>query len=127
MAKKATVNQELTEGVSAPKERKLKLIDESLNFHDFESEPVLECTFDRTVLLGKDKKNGDDVNAHVITDIKTGERKYLSTSYGINKVIAELKAWYPTNYKEKEIFIQFLEKTIVDGKPFNRFKTGIFE
>jgi hypothetical protein len=65
-------------------------------------------------------KEGKRFTLNVFADPLTGEQIFIGDNYSIERAIAEAKEEHP---KTDIVFkIHFLGKTIVNGKPFSRFK-----
>lgn len=92
---------------------------ESLDIIDFDSEPIFVGKFIETVEVGEGDKA---FTAHTF-ETPIGERVNLSDTYMVNKAIQKIQS-NPT-LKDKNLMIEFLEKTEVAGKPFRKFKIQI--
>lgn len=120
MAKKQTTKT--PEGV---KKSPFKSVSENLPFHNFDEQPNLICQVNGTLTLGGEKKEAFDV--FKVTDILTGEQKFVTSSYAIKHCVEKAKM------ESKETSIPFADwvfnfefkgRTTVDGHPFNKFDTG---
>ena len=116
MAKKAV---ETTATKSSP----FNAIVQELPFHDFTKEKVYIGSYVSTLTLGDKPDNKFDVN--IFADASTGEQKFITNAYAINKAITEARLKYPENFTDVVFRIEFEEKTVVKGKPFNKFKIGV--
>lgn len=108
-------NVETKKPVSNP----FKTITENLPFWDFQVKPIFEGIFEQQLTLGE----SEPFTANVFVDIKTGERVFITNSYAIEKTIAKVREVEP-DLKQVVFQIEFIEKTLVNGKPFNKFNTG---
>lgn len=88
-----------------------KPIIKNLPFHNFEKEKVLICQISESVTLGEK----EPFKAYIVVDLESGEEKYLTASHSIDKAISMIDI-------TKDILrIEFLEKSDINGKPFNKF------
>ena len=90
---------------------------QNLPFVNFEDNHVFTGLYRNTITLGED--NPFDVN--IFADAKTGEEKFVTNSYSIEKAIKLAKKDYPEAMANVVFRIEFLGKTEVKGKPFNQF------
>lgn len=115
MAKKA----ELTEKKASP----FRTASKNLPFHDFQKEPELICRVDNKLILGE----SEPFEVFEITDVLTGEKKFLTNSYSIGHAVEKCKAESRdsgNNFTDYVFQFKFLEKTLVKGKPFNKIDCG---
>ena len=110
------------------KKKQFKALESALEFYDFhkDGKATYFGVYEDTKVIGNDK-DGKPMSAHIFTDPETGEQVYIQSSYTINKSIDELKAKCTedkTVIGDYVMMLQFVEKTMVKGKPFNRFKTA---
>jgi len=111
----------------AKKEKKatpFKTVIQNLAFHQFEEESKLVAMYKDTVTLGDEDNPEKIFQANVMVDMKTGEEIYVQDSYGINKAIKKAKLEFKELIREVVFEIEFLGKTDLHGKPFNKFKIG---
>lgn len=120
----AEVNDETAIAKPAAKHRErpkgLEVVSSGASYHKFEEEPVFEGNFVSKFLAPKDipsnrTKKGDVIGFNFI-DLATGKESIVSNSYSIQKALEE--DGFNVNTKW---WIEFEGKTIVKGKPFNRF------
>lgn len=91
---------------------------ENLPFHNFEEVDTITCTVENRLTLGEE----EPFDVYVIVDLETGERKFLTASYTIEKQIEKAKEDNQDNYPTEIVFLfVFRGKTEVKGKPFNQF------
>lgn len=104
--------------------REFKSIDESLNFWDFDVNPVFEGIFHNKTILGEESARPFEVN--IFAEDTTGEMFYINCNHAIEKAISKVKN---SDAKLSNVVFRFeyLGKTEVDGKPFKRFKTAYAE
>lgn len=100
------------------KPRDYKTVVESLDEHDFKKEPALECKFLYETTMGEDSDK--PFQAYIVQDLNSGQKKWISLSYNIEKAIKKLIA-DKTDFEMTAILINFEGKTEINGKPFNKF------
>lgn len=90
-----------------------------------EQHTIFRGIFQATEKIGvgsKEKPEGFDM--HVFVDFETGEEVYLSNVHAITKTIENIKSiGNPADYV---LEFEWLGKTVVKGKPFNKFATGYY-
>lgn len=89
---------------------------ENLPFHNFEEVDTITCTVESKLTLGEE----EPFDVYVVVDLETGERKFLTASYTIEKQIKKAKSENEENAQIVFLFV-FRGKTEVKGKPFNQF------
>lgn len=117
MAKKATTPE-------TEKRSPFRTVVQNLKFHNFEEQPKLTALYKDTVTLGDEEDETKTFTANVMSDVETGEEKYVQNSYSIAKAIKTAKVEYKDQMLDVVFQIEFLGKTTVKGKPFNQFKIG---
>jgi len=90
---------------------------QNLPFVNFEDNHTFTGMYRNTITLGED--NPFDVN--IFVDVKTGEERFVTNSYSIEKAIKLAKKEYAEQMNDVVFRIEFLGKTEVKGKPFNQF------
>ena len=60
---------------------------ENLPFHNFEEVNTITCTVENHLTLGEE----DPFDVYVVADLETGERKFLTASYTIEKQVEKSK------------------------------------
>lgn len=96
---------------------------EELPFHDFQKQKTYTGLYVSSLTLGDKDESKFDVN--IFVDVKTGEHKFITNAYAINKGITEARLKYPENFSDVVFRIEFEGKTEVKGKPLNKFKIGV--
>jgi hypothetical protein len=97
---------------------------QNLPFHNFEEIKTLVALFKETVTLGDDDDKEKPFVANVMVDLASGEEKYVQNSYSIAKAIKLAKEEYKEDISLVVFEIEFIGKTEIKGKPFNKFKIG---
>lgn len=105
--------------VNTPVSNPFKKVTENLPFWDFQTKPIFEGVFEQQLTLGE----SEPFTVNVFVDVKTGERVFINNSYAIEKTVAKVKE-VENDLKQVVFQLEFIEKTIVDGKPFNKFNTA---
>lgn len=109
---------------TAPRRRKrpkgMTEVSTGAGYHDFVKEPVYEGCFVSKFLAPKDipsnrTKKGDCIGFN-FADPDTGKISIISNSYSIQKALEEDGFKTTTKW-----WIEFEGKTVIKGKPFNRF------
>lgn len=90
---------------------------ENLPFHNFEEVDTITCTVESKLTLGEE----EPFDVYVVVDVETGERKFLTASYTIEKQIEKAKDNNDNNISQLVFLFVFRGKTEVKGKPFNQF------
>ena len=89
----------------------------NLPFHNFDSEPEYKGIFRGIIELGEGKKS---FRVAIFADVETGEEKFITMSYQIEKSIEKANA----ENEETVFLINFQGKTEKNGKPLNLFDIG---
>jgi hypothetical protein len=111
------------QATSTPKNNPFQSVVQELPFHDFQKVKLYIGLYISTLTLGDKPENKFDVN--IFSDAETGEQKFITNAYAINKAITEARLKYPENFSDVVFSIEFEGKTVVKGKPFNKFKIGV--
>lgn len=90
---------------------------ENLPFHNFEEVDTITCLVENRLTLGEE----EPFEVYVVIDIESGERKFLTASYTIEKQIEKAKNDNPELFDQIVFLFVFRGKTEVKGKPFNQF------
>jgi hypothetical protein len=96
---------------------------QELPFHDFQEEKTYIGCYVSTLTLGDKPEKKFDVN--IFADPETGEQKFITNAYAINKAIEQARLKYPENMSDVVFRMEYEGKTEVHGKPLNKFKIGI--
>jgi len=102
----------------------MKVVSSGATYHNFEKQPVFEGHFTSKFLAPKDipsnrTKKGDVIGFNFVED-GTGKEVIISNSYSIQDAL-EKDGFNPGTLW----WIEFIEKKIVKGKPFNSFYIAI--
>lgn len=92
---------------------------ENLPFHNFEEVESIICVVENRLTLGEE----EPFDVYVVGDLETGERKFLTASYTIEKQIEKAKEDNQDLSQIVFLFV-FMGKTEVKGKPFNQFNVS---
>jgi hypothetical protein len=98
-----------------------KKFNEDLPMHDFTEDSTFTGMFEKKRTLGEGEKEFD---VFIMLDVINGERKFIPTSYTIVKTIEGALEEYKNDVSKVVFNFEFLGKTTVDGKPFNKFNTS---
>lgn len=111
--------------VDTKKTSPFKTAVQNLPFHNFEEVKTLVALYKESVTLGDDENEKEKpFTANVMVDLASGEEKYVQNSYSISKAIKMAKEEYKENITNVVFEIEFIGKTEIKGKPFNKFKIG---
>jgi len=112
------------------KENQWNSVSEQLPFYpdlhngEVESDPLI-CILESSTVLGDDPDPEKRIPVYIVVDLITGEKKYVVQSYAVKKCVEAAKANTPGGSLDDIVFrIQFLGKSVVNGKPFNKFNTA---
>lgn len=103
--------------------RVYEMLDENCEKHNFDESPIFEGIFDKTITITPDDKSKKPFDLHLFYDLKGGEKVAIDSSYSITKMLNGLKE-QNTDFSKTAIYIEFVGKTTVNGKPFNKFNLG---
>ena len=127
--KKQKVNQDVFTGKeveevksgSIVEQLKWETVSESLETWDFNENPLFLGYFEEEQTVGEGDKS---YQTYVFTEAESQERYFVDKTYSVEKAIEKVKS------EKKDLHniifrIEFIEKTEIKGKPFNRFKIDI--
>ncbi len=77
-----------------------------------------------SLILGDSEKIEERIPVYIFADVETGEKLFVIQSYAVRKAVEAALREYPNGISEIVFRLEYLGKTEVDGKPFNKFNTG---
>lgn len=93
---------------------------ENLPFHNFQEVDTITCIVENKLTLGEE----EPFDVYVVNDLESGERKFLTASYTIEKQIEKAKEDNNNDLSQIVFLFVFQGKTEVKGKPFNQFNVS---
>jgi hypothetical protein len=108
------------------KKNPFKTVSEQLPFFPdltaAKQEPFVGVYVD-SLILGDSQDVKEQIPVYIFADVKTGEKVFIIQSYAIKKAVEAARKEFQ-NISEIVFRFEFLGKTEVSGKPFNKFNTG---
>jgi len=101
----------------------MKVVSSGAGYHKFSDQPIFQGHYLSKFLAPKDipankTKKGDVIGFNFMEE-GTGKEVIITNSYQVQKALEE------DGFKTTTLWwIEFIEKTMVKGKPFNRFLIG---
>jgi hypothetical protein len=110
------------------KEKKspFKKVNEQLPFYPDltkEKQEPFYCSYVDETVLGDDPDPKKRIPVFILADVETGEEVFCIQSYAVKKTIERAREEFKS--LNNVVFeLEYLGKTEVKGKPFNKFNTG---
>lgn len=108
------------------KKSPFKTVSEQLPFYPDltkdKQQPFIGVYLD-SIILGDSTDPKEQIPVYIFADVETGEKVFIVQSYAIKKAVEAAKREYQ-EILDIVFRFEFLGKTEVNGKPFNKFNTG---